>query len=98
MGGSDELDVAILAHNRLHLVECKTRDLGDEGGAAGALYKLDALTSLGGLNTASLLVSYRKLAAGERRLDSKDLGIQTCVGSQLANLRGTLIKWIKTRA
>ena len=97
LGGSNELDVAILAHNRLHLVECKTRNLGDEGGAAGALYKLDALTSLGGLNTASLLVSYRKLAAGERQR-AKDLGIQTCVGSQLANLRGTLIKWIKTRA
>lgn len=96
-GGSNELDVAILAHNRLHLIECKTRNLQSEGSAADALYKLDALTALGGLKTTTLLVSYRgELAPGDRQR-AKDLGIQTCVGSQLATLRGTLLKWIKTR-
>jgi hypothetical protein len=96
-GGSNELDVAVLAHNRLHLIECKTRNLRDEGSAADALYKLDALTALGGLKTTTLLVSYRDLAPGDRQR-AKDLGIQTCVGPQLATLRSTLLKWIKTRA
>ena len=97
-GGSNELDVAVLAHNRLHLIECKTRNLQNEGSAADALYKLDALTALGGLKTTTLLVSYRgDLAPGDRQR-AKDLGIQTCVGSQLATLRSTLLKWIKTRA
>lgn len=96
-GGSNELDLAFLAHNRLHLVECKTSNLKDEGSATGAIYKLDALTALGGLNTTTLMVSYRKLADGERQR-AKDLKIRTCVGTQLATLGATLGQWVGTRA
>lgn len=95
--GGNELDVAFLARNRLHLVECKTRAFVAEGSAAEAVYKLDALTALGGLNTRTMLVSYRPLREGDRQR-AADLGIRTVAGSQLSNLEQALRKWIAEAA
>lgn len=92
--GGNELDLAFLAHNRLHLVEVKTASA--DAVAAPALYKLDALGALGGINTRAMLVSYRELLDGERQR-AKDLGIRTCVGTQLANLGDSLQQWVGTR-
>lgn len=91
--GSNELDVAFLAHNRLHIVECKTRSFRERHSAADAVYKLDALTALGGLNTRGMLVSYRQLSDGDRQR-AADLRIRTVVGSAVANLRDELLRWM----
>lgn len=91
--GSNELDVVFLVRNRLHIVECKTRSFRERHSAAEAVYKLDALTAMGGLNTRGMLVSYRNLSDGDRQR-AQDLGIRTVVGSALANLRDELLRWI----
>jgi len=91
--GSNELDLAFLAHNRLHLVECKTRRMSGGNSAAETVYKLDSLAGLGGIATRKMLVSYRELNDGDRQR-AKDLGIQTIVGSKLANLSQALQQWI----
>lgn len=90
---TNELDVAVLARNRLHIVECKTRSFHDDGSAADAMYKLDTLSALGGLNTRTMLVSYRDLSDGERQR-AKDLRIRTIVGDQIANLANAMQEWL----
>ncbi len=94
--GSNELDVAFLARHRLHIVECKTRSFRERHSAAEAVYKLDSLTALGGLNTRGMLVSYRRLSDGDRQR-AADLKIRTVVGGAIANLRNELLRWIGTR-
>lgn len=91
--GSNELDVAFLAGNRLHIIECKTRSFRDSHIAAEAVYKLDSLTGLGGLNTRGMLISYRKLMEGDKQR-ARDLGIRTVIGPDIANLKHELIRWI----
>jgi len=91
--GSNELDLAFLAHNRLHIVECKTRSFGEHDSSADAVYKLDALTALGGLNTQAMLVSYRELQDGDRQR-AHDLRIQTVVGGGINNLEQLLLRWM----
>jgi hypothetical protein len=91
--GSNELDVVFLARHRLHIVECKTRSFRERHSAAEAVYKLDSLTALGGLNTRGMLVSYRRLMDGDRQR-AADLRIRTIVGGAIANLRNELLRWI----
>jgi hypothetical protein len=94
----NELDVAFLAHNRLHVIECKTRKFSDETGKGGAgaeaVYKLDALANLlGGLQARAMLVSYQPLSRAV--LDrARDYRILTCAGTELPRLRERLLKWL----
>lgn len=92
--GTNELDVAVLARNRLHIVECKTRQFREDGSAADAFYKLDTLSALGGLQTRAMLVSYRELTDGDRQR-AKDLRIRTVIGQQLASLENALREWLE---
>jgi hypothetical protein len=90
----NELDVVFLAYNRLHLIECKTRNF-QRGGAHGtdALYKLDSLVGMGGLNTRAMLVSYRALSDADKQR-AKDLKIKTVEADELRNLKNILQSWI----
>jgi len=93
----NELDIAVLAKNRLYLVECKTRKMGDaEDGTPGTetLYKLDSLTSLGGLNTRGMVVSYQTLNRWDKQR-AKDMRIQVIEGGQLRNLAQHLQDWMR---
>ncbi len=91
---TNELDVAFLAKNRLHLIECKAKVFKENDKAgADALYKLDSLTSLGGLNTKCMLVSYRQLRDADKQR-AKDLRIKTIEGEQLRTLKSQLQSWI----
>jgi len=95
-GVRNEIDVAFLAHNRLYLIECKSRRMSDDAtGAPGAeaLYKLDSLTALGGLNTRGMLVSYRALDPWNTRR-ARDLRIRVVEAGQLRNLDRHLIDWV----
>ncbi len=97
----NEIDVAFLAHNRLYLVECKTKRF-QMGGTAGSsvdgpgaesLYKLDSLTALGGLNTRGALISYQPLEQWDRRR-AEDLRIRIVESDQLRNLAKHLREWV----
>lgn len=95
-GVKNELDLAFLAHNRLFLIECKTRRFPgqdhEDAPAAEALYKLDTLRDVGGLNTRSLLASFRPLGHYDRQR-ANDLNIKTIVAGELRNLREHLRRW-----
>lgn len=95
-GATNEIDVAFLAHNRLFLVECKTKRLAGpdvDGPGAESLYKLDSLTALGGLNTRGMLASYQQLRPADRQR-ATDLRILVVESGQLRNLADHLRKWV----
>lgn len=56
----NELDVATVVNNKLHIIECKTKGMRDDGD--DTLYKLESLRDLlGGLQARAMLVSFRPL-------------------------------------
>lgn len=85
----NELDIAFLRNNRLHIIECKTakfRGEGEDSPGAEALYKLDTLADLmGGLKARTMLASYQDIAVHDRAR-ARDLGIAICSGQQLQHL------------
>lgn len=89
----NELDIAFLARNTLHIIECKTANLaqtgagGDDKGAE-AIYKMQSLLKLGGLRTKGMVVDYRgKLSASPANLErAKEAHILVVSGRQLRNL------------
>lgn len=92
----NELDVAILAQNRLHVIECKTSRMDQSGRADGVLYKLDTLTAFGGLNTKGMLVSFQPLKAPD--LDrAKDLRVKVVDADKLRNLKQIMNEWINSQ-
>jgi hypothetical protein len=96
-GSENEIDVALLARNRLHIIECKTSGFMTEAGtakAAEAEYKLDSLSKLGGLNTRGMLVSYREIRPADRQR-ARDLGIELVVGRDVVRLEEKLKAWVQ---
>jgi hypothetical protein len=94
---ANELDIAFMAHNHLHIVECKTKRFSgpyDTQAAAEALYKLDSIKELGGLGTKSMLISYRRLRDSDKQR-ADDLRIRVVEASQLKNLKSALKEWIQ---
>ncbi|HHJ38412.1 MAG: hypothetical protein AXA67_13240 [Methylothermaceae bacteria B42] len=94
----NELDVALLANNRLYLIECKTRRFPvkkpSEGPGAEAIYKLDTLKELfGGLHCQGMIVSYLPMREADIRR-ARDLGIEICQAGQLQNLSHYIQAWI----
>ncbi len=95
-GARNELDVAFLAHNRLFLIECKTKRLDGpeaEGPGGESLYKLDSLTALGGLNTRGMLASYQPVERWDRQR-ADDLRIRIVEGGELRNMARHLRAWV----
>ncbi|WP_223789075.1 Card1-like endonuclease domain-containing protein [Marinicella meishanensis] len=94
----NELDVAAIIHNRLHIIECKTRRFThgktDQAAASSAIYRLDTIKSLtGGLSGRAMLVSYQPL--NKYTLSrARDLGIYCCSHTQLKNLQQHLYRFI----
>lgn len=98
----NEIDVAFLYRNTLHLIECKTANLaqdgkGDDSRATETLYKMESLLKLGGLRTRGMVVDYRgQLANSEAdRQRAKEAGIAIVSGAQLKDLKGTISRlWL----
>jgi hypothetical protein len=93
----NELDVAFMAKNRLHIIECKTRRLtGPYAGAAGteSLYKLDSIRDLGGLGTRAMLASYRKLGQADQQR-AQDLKIRVVQGEEIQRIKERIRNWIQ---
>ena len=97
----NEIDVICMAHNRLHLIECKTRKFTKHSDAntpgAAAIYRLDTLKeTLGGNSGKAMLVSYQRLSRyTEQR--ATDLGIFCCSHVQLKELPQHLSKFINSQ-
>lgn len=103
MGASmNEIDVAFLSKNTLHLIECKTANLtqtghGDDDKATEALYKMESLLKLGGLRTKGMVVDYRgafsSSAANMKR--AAEANILVASGKDLKDLGGLITrKWL----
>ncbi|CAA6820318.1 MAG: DUF1887 domain-containing protein [uncultured Thiotrichaceae bacterium] len=92
----NELDVAFLADNKLHVIECKAKNFSkpDDNSGVETLYKLDSLTDvLGGMQARSLLISYKPLRGADQKR-AGELKVQVIQEKQLQQLRSLLRQWI----
>lgn len=94
----NELDVAFLADNKLHVIECKTRRFDQHAAAgAGAVYKIEALRDvLGGAQGRAMLISFKPLRAADLRR-AASFEVEVVAGRDVARLRERLLAWIPTR-
>jgi len=98
----NEIDVAFLYRNTLHLIECKTANLaqggkGDDNKATEALYKMESLLKLGGIRTRGMVVDYRgQLSSSEADLQrAQEAGIAIVSGAALKDLKGAISRlWL----
>lgn len=96
----NELDLAFVARNRLHLIECKTAQLtqkeGDETKGAQAGYKLDTLRDVtGGSFARAMLVSYQHISDMDQ-VRCRSYGIRLVQARHLPRLRDQLLEWIRS--
>ena len=91
---TNELDIVILANNKLHLIECKTKKF-ERGEGNQVIYKLDSLSDLlGGIQARAALVSYKGIRTSEK-LRAKELEIALMCEEELAQLREKLKAWLQ---
>ncbi|WFB47168.1 DUF1887 family protein [Vibrio coralliilyticus] len=89
----NELDVASVANNKLHIIECKTKGMRDDGD--DTLYKLESLRDLlGGLQARAMLVSFRPLRYNDITR-AEDLGLALIGPDELKDLKTHLTNWFK---
>lgn len=89
----NELDVATVVNNKLHIIECKTKGMRDDGD--DTLYKLESLRDLlGGLQARAMLVSFRPLRQNDITR-AHDLGLALIGPNELKDLKHHLTNWFK---
>lgn len=89
----NELDVATVVNNKLHIIECKTKGMKEDGD--DTLYKLESLRDLlGGLQARAMLVSFRPLRHNDITR-AEDLGLALIGPDELKDLRHHLQNWLK---
>lgn len=89
----NEIDVGLIKANRLHLIECKTKQFEK---SADVLYKLDSLRDLiGGLQAKAMLVSFNDPGKAVRAR-ARDLNIAICCKTDLQNLQQHMHTWLST--
>lgn len=87
----NELDVASVVNNKLHIIECKTKGMRDDGD--DTLYKLESLRDLlGGLQARAMLVSFRPLRHNDITR-AEDLGLALIGPDELKDLKTHLTRW-----
>lgn len=87
----NELDVASVVNNKLHIIECKTKGMRDDGD--DTLYKLESLRDLlGGLQARAMLVSFRPLRHNDITR-AEDLGLALIGPDELKDLKNHLTSW-----
>ncbi|MGF1756216.1 DUF1887 family protein [Vibrio makurazakiensis] len=87
----NELDVASVVNNKLHIIECKTKGMRDDGD--DTLYKLESLRDLlGGLQARAMLVSFRPLRHNDITR-AEDLGLALIGPDELKDLKTHLKAW-----
>jgi len=92
---NNELDVAALANNKLHIIECKTKKF-EKGEGNNVIYKLDSLADLlGGLHGRAMLVSFKDIRIAEQ-YRAQELDIKFIGPKELPNLRSHLVNWLQS--
>jgi CRISPR-associated protein Csx16 len=89
----NEIDFALAWHNRLFLIECKTKNMSKADANNTDLYRIDSLQKqLGGSFATSMLLSARSLDAPveQRARQNRALSLQ---GMQMVQLANVLKKW-----
>jgi hypothetical protein len=87
----NELDVASVVNNKLHIIECKTKGMRDDGD--DTLYKLESLRDLlAGLQARAMLVSFRPLRHNDITR-AEDLGLALIGPDELKDLKSHLAEW-----
>lgn len=87
----NELDVATVVNNKLHIIECKTKGMSSDGD--DTLYKLESIRDLlGGLQARAMLVSFRPLRQHDITR-ATDLGLALIGPDQLSDLKTHLHEW-----
>ncbi|KXF81724.1 Card1-like endonuclease domain-containing protein [Enterovibrio coralii] len=87
----NELDVATVVNNKLHIIECKTKGMSSDGD--DTLYKLESIRDLlGGLQARAMLVSFRPLRHHDITR-ATDLGLALIGPDELSDLKTHLHKW-----
>lgn len=94
----NELDAAFLHRNTLHLIECKTANLGlltNRGESKGmdAVNKLETQLKFGGLRTHGMLIDYRGSLTEADRKRAAIAGIHVVSGDALLRLKDEIRKW-----
>lgn len=94
-GNQNEFDIAFMAKNKLHIIECKTQKLDKGNGikAEDILYKLETLKDYGGLMTKKCLVSYFEVPESVLNR-AKELRIEIIQGKDLQRLKSKIQDWI----
>lgn len=96
-GNKNEFDIAFIAKNKLHIIECKTQKLEKkEIKGEDILYKLETLKDYGGLMTKKCLVSYFEVSKSVLNR-AKELNIEIIQGKDLQRLRSKIQEWIGKR-
>lgn len=94
VGGQDirnELDVAAVVNNKMHIIECKTKSMATDGD--DTLYKLESIRDLlGGLQARAMLVSFRPLKQHDITR-ATELGLALVGPDQLPELKAHLYRW-----
>lgn len=98
----NEIDVAAMSHNRLHIIECKTQKFSksndDNAAANSAIYRLDTLkTFSGGISGKAMLISYQPLTKYNLSR-AEDLGIYCCSYTQLKQLDHHLYRFFDSES
>ncbi len=92
----NEVDVAFLFNNKLHIIECKAKSFkgGKTGSATDVLYKIDSVSEiLGGIQAKAMLVSYKKLPDHDLRR-AHELGVKVVQHNRLRSLESELRDWL----
>ena len=94
-GNKNEFDIAFIAKNKLHIIECKTQKLERGNGikAEDILYKLETLKDYGGLMTKKCLVTYFEVPKSVQNR-AKELRIEIIQGKDLQRLKTKIQEWI----
>lgn len=90
----NELDIAFIANNRLHIIECKTKNTDDSSGEF--VYKLDSIASNLASSTKRMIISYHSLKQGDSKR-AKNEKIKIIDAEKIAGLKNHIEEWIKTR-
>ncbi|HDR0996703.1 DUF1887 family CARF protein [Pasteurella multocida] len=94
-GNQNEFDIAFIAKNKLHIIECKTQKLEKSNGvkAEDILFKLETLKDYGGLLTKKCLVTYYNVPDAVHNR-AKELHIEIIQAQDLQRLKSKIQEWI----
>lgn len=94
-GNKNEFDIAFIAKNKLHIIECKTQLMNKQAGAKAEdiLYKLETLKDYGGFMTKKCLVTYFEVPDAVQNR-AKELKIEIIQGKDLQRLKTKIQEWI----